>query len=178
MTAKIIPILNREARKCCSCDAEAMTVSAELQKFNYLDNGNLIELAAEVPVWTCASCGDQVTDGAAEQIRHSVVCNYLGRLTPSELKQLRERNGLSQSAWAHLTGLGIASIKRWESGALIQSQSHDLYLRLLMQSRNVIELRRLAERDGSVNIVRPIFRTELPPSAEIFAESFELRVWH
>ena len=52
-------------------------------------------------------------------------------LTPEEIRGIRKRLGLSRSALAKLTGIGEASLSRWESGIKIQTPGYDRYLRLL-----------------------------------------------
>ena len=52
-------------------------------------------------------------------------------LTPWEIREIRKKHDLSRAAFAELTGLGAASLGRWETGALIQSLANDRYLRLL-----------------------------------------------
>lgn len=56
------------------------------------------------------------------------------RLSPAEIKAIRARHDLTQQGLAERTGIGIASIKRWEAGALQPSASMD---RLLRQIDNV-----------------------------------------
>lgn len=52
-----------------------------------------------------------------------------GLLTGEEIKQLRHDKGMTQADLAAISGFGVASIKRWETGA-IQTQSADKTLRL------------------------------------------------
>jgi putative zinc finger/helix-turn-helix YgiT family protein len=149
-------------------------MSIEKEHFNYrTETGDLVELSAEVPVWTCPDCGDQYTDERAEDARHAAVCEYLGRLTPDEIKTLREGLNLSQSQWAELTGIGIASIKRWETGHLIQGLAMDRYLRLLRHDRNVVALQRMHGKGREPG--RLHFRTVLPPDVVEQAACFKLR---
>src|SRR5262249_13840407 len=127
---------------CSCCGERRVHMSYQTELFNYkTDHDEIVELSARVPVWKCDACGDQYTDGSAEEIRHQAVCEYLQRLTPAEIKAMRERLGYSQSQWADLTGFGIASVKRWETGALIQGLAQDRYLRLLRDHRNITALR-------------------------------------
>ena len=55
----------------------------------------------------------------------------LGLLTPEEIRQLRERMGLTQSQPLQISGIGEATISRWERGRLLQNRAMDNYLRLL-----------------------------------------------
>jgi DNA-binding transcriptional regulator YiaG len=88
-------------------------------------------LTAEVTQHECELCGFSYSDSAAEVARHESVCRHLGVLSPAEIKQIRERQGLNRAQFAHLTKIGTASLARWESGTQIQNAAMDQYLRLL-----------------------------------------------
>jgi putative zinc finger/helix-turn-helix YgiT family protein len=154
-----------ETTLCRLCGGNTARVVFETESFPYGVGEEEVLLTAKVPVIHCDACGGQVTDEAAEEIRHSVVCNHLGRLSPHEVRSIRERYGLSQQEWAKKSKLGIASVKRWESGNQIQNEAMDAYMRLLAIPSNFekISSKRLplqTERDFS-------FRTNLPrPSIE------------
>ncbi|MBK8178538.1 MAG: helix-turn-helix domain-containing protein [Planctomycetes bacterium] len=63
--------------------------------------------------------------------------------------QLRRRHGLSRQAFANLTGLGVATIARWERGLLIQNKANDRYMRLL-DTRAAIEALRAVDTGAGV----------------------------
>ncbi|HEY6254395.1 MAG TPA: type II TA system antitoxin MqsA family protein [Xanthobacteraceae bacterium] len=175
MSKETIHVLNTERRSCGCCGAEDIRMSFETERFNYkTENGEVVELSAQVPVWACPNCDEQYTDERAEDIRHAAVCQYLGRLTPAEIRRLREGINLSQSQWADLTGVGIASVKRWETGSLIQGLAMDRYFRLLRDERNVTALQRMLGLTREPG--RPHFRTDLPAAAIEQAAIFKLRL--
>lgn len=115
---------------CTSCDGVA-TLSYQPHEFNYGPEADGIVLTASVPVWTCAACADQIMGEEAEDIIHEAVCAHLGRLNPREVRALRSSFAMLQDEFAELTGYGTASIKRWEAGSQIQSESVDKHLRLI-----------------------------------------------
>lgn len=164
---------------CDACGASGtVTSSTETQVFAYGEPGQEVELSATVPTWTCSACGFAYTDEAGEEARHEAVCRHLGVLTPHEIREIRERQGLSQAAFAKLTRFGEASIKRWEAGLVIQNASADQFLRLLRDPHVVERLSRTAPSPSPSDttpskIVR--FRTELPSSAKKSARTFQLR---
>lgn len=119
-----------EIRECFDCGGVAVRRSMVTQEFEYASRTGVVLLEARVPVWTCSVCGEATTDWEAEDLRHEVVCRHLGVLTPGQIRELRERNDLTQAGLAELTGFGEASIKRWESGALIQNEAADRLLRI------------------------------------------------
>jgi len=117
--------------ECLICGEMAATRTIEQQEFAYRDGAREVALHAEIPVIHCEACGETYGAEGAEEAQHETVCRYLGRLTPADIRALRERLGLSQAKLADLTHIGIASIKRWETGALIQNASLDAKLRAL-----------------------------------------------
>lgn len=151
---------------CALCGEKSATRQIRTQQFAYREGANEVLLIAEIPVVTCDACGETYTAEGAEEAQHDAVCRYLGRLTPDEIRSLRDRNGLTQAKLAEQTGIGIASIKRWEAGNVIQSAALDAALRLLDKAQ--------------VEIVRtrpvPRFRTDLSPDTIGRARLFNLRL--
>jgi putative zinc finger/helix-turn-helix YgiT family protein len=177
MSNQVIQLPNAERRVCDCCGEESVRLRYDTERFNYkTEHDRIVELSAQVPVWACESCGEQYTDADAEEIRHATVCGYLGRLTPVEIKELRENIGCSQTQFANLTGFGVASVKRWESGSLIQGLAQDRYLRLLRQARNIAALRAMAGIREHAVAKKRAFRTELTADAIAHASVFQLRI--
>jgi putative zinc finger/helix-turn-helix YgiT family protein len=162
-----------ETRVCPSCGEGGAVTRYEAETFPYGSGADQVTLTAMVPVIHCDACGGDFTDGAAEDIRHAEICRHLGRLSPSEIKNIRLQYGLSQSEWAQRTKLGIASVKRWESGNLIQNEAMDCYLRLLTNPLNLARVALVNSANHKVDDFR--FQTELPPTASEAALAFELR---
>src|SRR5260370_37311876 len=132
MIRRVIHLQNNRERPCEQCEDGVARLSLETQRFPYGDERDQVILEALVPVWTCNACGFQYTEGDAEIIRHEAVCRHLRRLSPKQLRDIREKYGLSQQEWAEVTGFGSASIKRWETGNWIQTEAADRFLRLLV----------------------------------------------
>lgn len=157
---------------CQSCGERSAACSLEEQKFVYGAGDDAVSLTVTVPVWTCESCGFQYTDETAEERRHEAVCHHLGRLSPAEVLSVRKDIGMSQDEFADLTGIGIASIKRWELGNQIQNASIDKYLRLVRIPNNAGLLRLMATVSPDVE---PTFRTQVTSLSVVRAETFKLR---
>jgi len=147
----------------------------QTELFNYqTEDDRVVELRADVPVISCSSCGERYTDDRAADIRHDAVCRFLGRLTPSDLRKIRESYGYSQAQWSELTGIGIASIKRWESGVLIQGVALDRFIRVLSNTHGLDLLKNLSGlRSGS--IPQRTFRTTISALTVKDASAFHLR---
>ena len=159
-----------QVERCLLCEDAMATLSHETQTFNYGPVSDGVLLTAVVPVWTCESCGEQYLGSEAEDIKHDAVCAYLGRMTPSEIRALRVSFQMLQDEFADFTGYGIASVKRWETGSQIQSESVDKHLRLL-RALGVAEVtKRSAPRKTQE------FRTELIPEIRERAQRFSPRI--
>jgi len=61
-------------------------------------------------------------------------------LSPDEIKELRKKYGLTQEELANLLGFGVATLSRYENGAL-QSEAQDIMLRLVRDDpQNLLRL--------------------------------------
>jgi putative zinc finger/helix-turn-helix YgiT family protein len=175
MNANLSNLPLGEIRRCDECGEHTLRVSFRDQRFEYGDGPNAVELSARVPVWECAHCGHAYTDGDAEDFRHESVCRHLGVLSPQQIRATRERYNMSQAEFAKVTGFGLASVKRWETGALIQNLSADRLLRLItdvpvvMAKLIVMETRAMAVDAGTS------FRTAISDETRAEAEVFFLR---
>ena len=63
-------------------------------------------------------------------------------MTPAEIRAIRAELGKTRREFAELTGIGEASLARWESGRLIQNVAYDTLLHLLTFPENVDRIRR------------------------------------
>jgi DNA-binding transcriptional regulator YiaG len=159
--------------KCPSCERNTITTQPQVEEFPYGDGASAVILTATVPVHTCANCGIEYTGREAEVIRHEAVCVHLGVLPPRLVKEIRKKFG-SRTEFSRLTGIGEASIGRWEAGLQIQNLAMDLLLRLVSepQNRRFLKSRsRLQKHSPSKRF--PAIR--LTPDLETAAARFSLR---
>ena len=94
----------------------------------------------DLPVEVCDQCGEQYVGPAAARAQHRAVCRALGLLTPEEILAIRMRFGPNQADFAAVTGIGVATISRWERGRLLQNRAMDRYLRLLQANPGTYEV--------------------------------------
>jgi putative zinc finger/helix-turn-helix YgiT family protein len=126
------------------------------EQFEFEVDGKTKTVVAEnVPVSECdnAECGERLSGPKAGRIRHEAICRTFGLLTPCEIQAIRERLGPSQERFAQLTGIGVATISRWERGRLLQNRAMDNYLRLVKRSEE--NIRFLEERQDSEQPLDP-----------------------
>jgi putative zinc finger/helix-turn-helix YgiT family protein len=128
---------------CFECGSSDVAKAFQQQVFQYGNGENAIELTAEMPVFTCKACGFQFAGPEGDDARHEAVCRHLGLLTPQEIVSIREHAGLSQAQFARRTRIGIASLKRWETGVVIQNAANDELIYLMTFPDNI---QRLEER--------------------------------
>ena len=124
---------NDNANRAHVCDecGHQVTTTWHDHTFVYGSGEAAAKLAVRLPVRRCEHCDFDYLDDEGERLKHEAVCGHLGVLTPREIRDIRERLGLSRSALAKLTGIGEASLSRWENGVKIQTPGYDRYLRLL-----------------------------------------------
>jgi putative zinc finger/helix-turn-helix YgiT family protein len=127
---------------CFNCGSSNLERKDLSQAFQYGSGTSAVELKANMPVYTCIDCGYQFAGPEAEDARHEAVCRHLGVMTPNEIVAVRESTGLSRTEFAERTGVGIASLKRWETGALVQNAANDQLIYLMTIPENVEHLQR------------------------------------
>ena len=133
----------REAQpdtSCPLCGGEGTTTSWNRHVFEFGSGDSKAGLTVTVPVRSCATCEFEYLDEEAERMKHDAVCEHLGVLPPSAIRGIREGHGMTRAKFALVTGLGEASLNRWENGLAIQTRANDRYLRLLAQPWIMLQL--------------------------------------
>jgi putative zinc finger/helix-turn-helix YgiT family protein len=128
---------------CPQCGSKYIETAKAPYTFQYGAGPAAAQIAVTVHVRECQACGLQFLDDAAEDAKHEAVCRHLGVMTPREIRALRRDLRLSRQRFEKLTGLGEATLGRWERGALVQNAANDTLLFLLKFPDN---LKRLAQR--------------------------------
>ena len=138
---------------CFDCGSSDVAKAFQRQVFQYGNGENAVELTAEMPVFTCKACGYQFAGPEADEARHEAVCRHLGLLTPQEIVSIREQAGLSQAQFAKCTRIGIASLKRWETGAVTQNAANDELIYLMTFPDNIERLEQRSRKEPLENSV-------------------------
>ena len=136
--------------ECPLCGEGSITTDRIRDSFEYGTGDAAVPLEVDLPVRRCGSCDLEFLDHEGERLRHEAVCRHLGVLSPAEISVIRKASGMSRAAFADATGLGEATLGRWENGAAIQNRANDRYLRLLSLPGTMARLMELAapERPG------------------------------
>ncbi len=123
-------------RRCPACGQGWLKPTTATDRFVHEEDGVSMPVIVEkVPIEVCTKCAEAYRGPEAARLHHEAVCRTFGFLTPREIFDLRERIlSLTQEEFAHLTGIGLATISRWERGRLVQNRAMDRYLRLLREN--------------------------------------------
>ncbi len=116
---------------CPQCGAEAVATIHQEDAFDYGSGESAVTLRVRIPVRCCRACAFKHLDAEAERVSHETACRYLGVLTSTEIRRIREQRGMSHAEFAQLTGLDEATLNCWENGAVIQNRAYDHLLRSL-----------------------------------------------
>ena len=120
------------AYACPQCGEKgAVTTSPYLYTFCYGSGEPTVDLTVELPLRRCSSCEFEFLDDEAERLEHEAICQHLGVLSPTEIERIRRSHDMTRAVFAQVTGLGEATLNRWENGIKIQTLANDRYLRLL-----------------------------------------------
>jgi putative zinc finger/helix-turn-helix YgiT family protein len=152
----------QEEPLCPTCNTGRLHPQIVAESFDYeVDGEKKVCIVAEgVPVRQCdnPACGERLSGPDAARIRHEAICRALRLLTPAEIQAIRERLGPTKESFAQLTGIGTATLLRWERGRLLQNRAMDCFLRLLARrEENVRFLRQLRDTgENATTALAPI----------------------
>ena len=101
----------------------------------------------------CENCGQQMLSAALNRKLEELSMIRQGLLLPAQIKSIREKQGLTQTAMAERLGVGEKTYTRWESGRSMQNKSSDNLIRLMDRAPEqfaVIEAQRSPERSMKI----------------------------
>lgn len=141
---------------CAMCGSSEVTTRLEMDSFEYGSGDTKVNLEVEIPVHNCSECSFEFTDHSADLLQHEAVCRHLGLLAPSEVRAVRK--SMSRAEFSRQTGIGEASLNRWEKGAVIQNVAMDNYLYLLRAHGNFEALQKRRDSTESMELVPSSFK--------------------
>lgn len=111
-----------------------------------------------VPALVCKKCGfNQFNDSQANNLRKTVIDKYRDQhnlLTSGEIKDFRSSLKMSQAQFSEYLGVGVASIKRWET-YFIQEKSQDDLIRIkcdhFSAEKNALEISWAQDKEDIYN---------------------------
>ena len=138
-SSKVIPF-SKENVTCGMCGSSDVKTRRVEDSFEFKSGDSKFLLNVVIPVRSCIECSFEFTDSEADDLRHDAVCRKLGLLTSAEVRDVRR--DMSKAEFARQTGIGEASLGRWERGHLIQNAAMDNFLYLLNLPGNLEALRK------------------------------------
>ncbi len=151
-----IPAVAESGYTCPQCGDNAVTTFTHRHTFSYGSGESAVDLTIDLPVRRCGSCAVTFLDDEAERLKHDAVCHHFGVLTPAEIRRIRDSHGMTRAAFAEVTGLGEATLNRWENGTMIQTLANDRYLRLLASPATMQRLKSFASAGWSSVTASPV----------------------
>lgn len=125
---------------CPQCGKETDTVIRSIQE-TYPVKGEDITITAQV--WYCESCGCDIWDDELDAqnllAAYAVYREKHHLLQPAEIKEIRIKYNMSQTAFARVLGMGDKTITRYENGSIADAAQNNL-LYLAQQPHNFAEL--------------------------------------
>lgn len=83
----------------------------------------------------CPECGEEFfVEDQLDRVQYAAAAGIReveGLLPPAEVREIRERLGLSQAALEKLLGVGPKTVVRWETGRVFQNRATDTLLRVI-----------------------------------------------
>ena len=135
---------------CPLCDRPT-TYEWRVRHFQYGVDDNATNISVRLPMYCCTECDMQFSSEEGERLQHEAVCRHLGLLTPQEIRSIRVDKDLSREKFSEMTGLGVATLARWERGIGLQNQANDRYLRLLRTSYGMYRLAKLLDEPSTLS---------------------------
>jgi len=125
---------------CPNCEKESPLLTIKKAE-DFTVRGEVIRV--EVEFYQCQVCGEEFENSKSTidpyEIAYREYRSRKGMLQPEDIREFRIKRGLSQKEFSDLLGIGIASLNRYENGAL-QSDAHDRIMKLAMNPGNFSSL--------------------------------------
>jgi HTH-type transcriptional regulator / antitoxin MqsA len=101
----------------------------------------------------CSRCHGEILSHELDQAISIEAIKRQGLLTPDDIRQVRQRTGLSAVDMAILLGVGEKTYTRWETGKSIQNKGNDTLIRILDANADafaVVQAERQPNRDATI----------------------------
>jgi putative zinc finger/helix-turn-helix YgiT family protein len=125
---------------CPNCEkVSPLAIVRKTEDFNI--RGEVI--VVEVEFYQCQECGEEFENSKSAidpyEIAYREYRSRKGMLQPEDIRRFRIKRSLTQKEFSNLLGIGIATLNRYENGAL-QSEAHDRVIKLAMEPRIFLSL--------------------------------------
>jgi HTH-type transcriptional regulator / antitoxin MqsA len=125
-----------DTKKCTSCGGSLVRESRNRKcKYKKRQSDKVFTIDYEQPGWWCTNCGEGVIKGADHLEHHNNMMELRaaieGVLSPTKIKEIREKLGLKQREASRIIGGGHNAFQNYESGKNLPSQPTSNLLKLL-----------------------------------------------
>jgi putative zinc finger/helix-turn-helix YgiT family protein len=125
---------------CPNCEKESpLRIVRKAEEFDV--RGEII--VVEVEFYQCQECGAEFENSKSTIDPYETAYREYrarkGMLQPEDIRETRIERGLTQKEFSDLLGIGIATLNRYENGAL-QSEANDRVIKLAIEPRNFLNL--------------------------------------
>ena len=124
---------------CPICGSGSIKVEKKPETFEYKGQTFTLELT----VYSCDVCEEDFFDNNEMKRHQKTIKDFQrrvdGLLTSEEIKQIRNKYGLSQRELAHILGIAEKSIAKYEAGFVAQSKAMDNLLRIIEKFPDVLK---------------------------------------
>jgi putative zinc finger/helix-turn-helix YgiT family protein len=103
---------------------------------------------------SCGNCGEDILPHELTEAIEAQRYKRLELLTPEEVRQVRQRTGLSAVEMGHMLGVGEKTYTRWETGRSVQNKANDLLIRLLdanAETLAMVQAARQPNREATIS---------------------------
>lgn len=121
--------------KCPICGIGTLMGAQVERSFEYGVGDMRVPASASVLVLLCDSCGSQVDAPETASQMEDAGRRAIGMMVGEDFRVFRESLSLSLRDMSRMTGIGTATLTRWESGRLRPNRSLDLLIQILRDVR-------------------------------------------
>src|SRR5487761_1314354 len=106
-------------------------------------------VVAEAAWLHCDACGEDILSRELEAAIEDERRRRLGLLAPEEIRNVREKMGLSVRDMSHLLGVEERMYARWENGRSLPTKPGDALLQQMVETPERFVMRAAGERESS-----------------------------
>ena len=134
----------------CECCNDECSYRVSLEKREVTIRG--LTFSVEIKVATCSKCHERVFPYEISRENDLIIYDKYkelkGLLTSKQIKEIREKRGMSQTELARFINCGEKNIARYEKGA-IQDNSFDLLIRLVGDDKAYKEMKKVKNNSNA-----------------------------
>jgi hypothetical protein len=136
--------------RCIECREREVRPAVVEERVQKNHDGRLYEFnILDLPITRCGNCGHIAYTEAADDRISEVLREHLHLLTPQQIRANLEALDLTQKEAARQLGIAPETLCRWISGAVIQSQAMDVFLRAFFACPDMRARLKTRDRDST-----------------------------